>query len=63
MPMFYLHFLLGGAFIAVWAFIATMLFRDRLTEIRRDRESYSDSGLAPPHYLKQSKKPRSARVA
>jgi hypothetical protein len=61
--MFYLHFLLGGAFIAVWAFIATMLFRDRLTEIRRVRESHSENGLAPPHYLNRGKKPRSIRVA
>lgn len=63
MPMFYLHFLLGGAFVAVWVFIGTMLFRDRLTEIRRDRESHSDPGLAPPHYLKRGKKSRSSSAA
>lgn len=63
MPMFYLHLLLGGAFFAVWAFIATMLFRDRLTEIRRDRESQSESCLTPPHYLKGREKSRSARIA
>ena len=62
MPMFYLHLLLGGAFFAVWAFIATMLFRDRLTEIRRDRESQLESGVTPPHYLNRGEKARTARI-
>ena len=63
MPMFYLHLLLGGAFVGVWAFIAAMLFRDRLTEIRRDRDSRTENGFAPPHYLSRGKKSRPARVA
>jgi hypothetical protein len=63
MPLFYLHLLLGGAFVGVWAFIVAMLFRDRLLEIRRDRPVRPESNLAPPHYLSQSAQPPATRVA
>jgi hypothetical protein len=63
MSLFYLHLLFGGAFFAVWGFILTMIFRDRLTEIRHHRAEQSHDGLASPHYLQRNKKARSARVA
>jgi hypothetical protein len=63
MPMLYFHLLLGGAFLAVWGFIASMIFRDRLAEIRHHRAEQSHDKLAAPHYLRHQEKPRSARVA
>lgn len=63
MPMHYLHVLFGGAFLAVWFFIASMLFRDRLIEIRRDRAASTKRGIRPPHYLKQQEKRNPAQVA
>lgn len=63
MPMLYLHLLLGGAFLAVWGFIAVMIFRDRITEIRHHRAEQPHEGLAAPHYLQHKEKARPARVA
>jgi hypothetical protein len=63
MPMHYLHVMFGGAFLAVWFFIATMMFRDRLIEIRRDRAANSTRGIHPPHYLKHQEKRRPVQVA
>ena len=63
MPMLYLHLMFGGAFLAIWIFIASMIFRDRLIEIRRDRAANSREVLPPPHYLKHREARRSARVA
>jgi hypothetical protein len=63
MPMFYFHLLVGGAFLSVWGFIAAMLFRDRLLEIRHRRAEESHEGLASPHYMRRREKARSARVA
>jgi hypothetical protein len=63
MPMLYLHLMFGGAFLAVWLFIANMLFRDRLIEIRRDRVSQSRQAVSAPNYLRHRKNARSARVA
>ena len=55
MPLFFMHLLFGGAFLMVWSFIAAMLFRDKLTEIRHLRGERSHDTLAAPHYLTRGK--------